>query len=218
MHILVIEDNHTIADNIKEFLMLDGHNVTVTYDGAWGLLRATKGHFDCIVLDLMLPGVDGITICKQIREKKNTPIIMTTAKWTIDDKGDGFRAGADDYLVKPFSLDELSLRIHAITKRIPNSDAFRLPYDIEILPSQQRITKQGEDIKCTSKEFLLCTYLASNMGRIISRSELIDLLRWDDGNEKNEATLDVYIANVRKKLGKELIETVKWAGYKIPLL
>lgn len=218
MNILIIEDNHTIADNIAEFLQLDHHRTKVAYDWSKGLEMALNGHFDCIILDLMLPWIDGISICQKIRWKKNTPIIMTTAKWTIDDKGDGFRAWADDYLVKPFSLEELALRIQAITRRIPNEDAFRLPYNIEIFPSQQRITKDGIDIKCTSKEFLLCTYLASNMGRLLSRSELLDFLRWDNTSERNDATLDVYIANIRKKLGKDLIETIKWHGYKIPLL
>jgi DNA-binding response OmpR family regulator len=218
MNILVIEDNHIIADNIRDFLMLDGHDVSIEYDGTSGLQRALWWRFDCVVLDLMLPGIDWLTICSQIREKKNTPIIMTTAKGTIDDKGDGFRSGADDYLVKPFSLDELSLRVTAVTKRIPPLDAFRLPYNIEIFPTQQRISKDGNDIKCTSKEFLLCTYLASNSGRLVSRGELCDILRENETHEKNEATLDVYIANLRKKLNKNLIETVRWWGYMIPLL
>lgn len=217
MHILIIEDNHTIADNMRDFLMLDEHNVDICYDGTEGLQKAINRQYDCIVLDLMLPGTDGITICNQIREHKNTPIIMTTAKGTLDDKWIGFNAGADDYLVKPFALEELSLRIQAITKRIPNADAFRLPGGIEIFPTQQRITQLGVDIKCTAKEFILCSYLAQNMWRVISRAELSDLL-WGDDMSNNEGTLDVYIANLRKKLGKDLIETIKWSGYKIPLL
>lgn len=214
MYILIIEDTTSIAHNEKAFLELEWHTVDLAYDWEEWLRMALDNTYDLIVLDLMLPKVDGIQVCQQLRWKKKTPIIMTTAKWQLEDKGEWFYAGADDYLVKPFALEELVMRINAITKRTELPNVYRLAYDIEVLPDEQRVIKKWEDIKFTLKEYLLIEYLAQRQWQAISRTDLIDYIRWWDTRE-NDATLDVYIANVRKKLGKESIETIKWYGYKM---
>lgn len=213
MHILIIEDNKAIADNEKRFLEIEWFTVDNVYDWKEGLEKALHNTYDLIVLDLMLPEIDWIEVCKRIREKKQTPIIMATAKWELEDKWEWFEIGADDYIVKPFALEELVMRIHAILKRTELPSVYRIG-DLEVLPDEQRIVKNGEDIKCTHKEFLLIEYLAQRQWQAISRTDLIDYIWWWDTWE-NDATLDVYIANLRKKLGKDNIETIKWFGYKV---
>jgi len=157
--------------------------------------------------------MDGVTIAKTVRQKKAVPIIMTTAKWQLEDKGEGFDAGADDYLVKPFALEELLMRIKAILKRSEIPSVYRRN-DIEVLIDEQRVIKDGEEVKLPLKEFLLLEYLAQRMWQAVSRTDLIDYIRWWDSWE-NDATLDVYVANLRKKLGKDAIETIKGFGYRI---
>ena len=213
MHVLIIEDNKTIADNEKRFLETEGFVVDVEYNGRTWLEKALSNTYDIIVLDLMLPEIDWITICKTIREKKKTPIIMATAKWELEDKWEWFETWADDYIVKPFALEELVMRINAILKRTELPNVYRF-WDIELLPNEQRITKNGVDIKCTHKEFLLVEYLAQRKWQAISRTDLIDYI-WGWDSWENDSTLDVYIANLRKKLGKDIIETIKWFWYKV---
>lgn len=213
MHVLIIEDNKSIADNEKRFLEIDGFVVDVEYDGKAWLDKALSNTYDIIVLDLMLPTMDWIAVCKAIREKKKTPIIMATAKWELEDKWEWFEIWADDYIVKPFALEELVMRIHAILKRTELPNVYRF-LDIEILPNEQRVMKNWEEIKCTHKEFLLVEYLAQRQWNAISRTDLIDYI-WGWDSWENDSTLDVYIANIRKKLGKDSIETIKWFWYKV---
>ena len=139
MHILIIEDNKVIADNEKRFLETEWFTVDVEYNGRTWLEKALSSTYDLIVIDLMLPEVDWITICKTLREKKQTPVIMATAKGELEDKGEWFDIGADDYIVKPFALEELVMRIGAILKRTELPNVYRF-WDIEILPNEQRIT------------------------------------------------------------------------------
>lgn len=213
MHILVIEDNISIAENEKRYLETEWFTVDVAHNGKIWSEKALHNTYDLIVLDIMLPEMDGIEVCKVIREKKQTPIIMATAKWELEDKWEGFNIWADDYIVKPFALEELVMRIRAILKRSELPEVYRIQ-DIEVLPNEQKIIKQGEEIKLTHKEFLLVEYLAQRQWQAISRTDLIDYIRWWDTRE-NDATLDVYIANVRKKVGKDIIETIKWFWYKM---
>jgi two-component system, OmpR family, response regulator ArlR len=213
MHILIVEDNKSIAENEKRFLELEGHSVDVAYDWNIGLEKALWNTYDIIILDLMLPWIDWISLCKKLREKKQTPVIMATAKWELEDKGEGFETGADDYIVKPFALEELVMRINAVLKRSELPSVYRFG-DVEVLPDEQRIIKAGEDVKFTHKEFLLIEYLSQRQWQAISRTDLIDYIRGGDSRE-NDATLDVYIANVRKKLWKDTIETIKGYGYKV---
>jgi DNA-binding response OmpR family regulator len=217
MHILIIEDNTTIAQNMQTYLSLDGHTADVAHDGPIGIEKATQHSYDVIVLDIMLPTMSGIDVSHAIRAKHKTPIIMTTAKWTLEDKGEGFGAWADDYIVKPFALEELSMRINALHKRYAAPDVYRIGGGIEIFADRMSITHNGSVIKCTPKEYAICTHLAKNVWHIVSRRSLIEEIWWEDTGEF-DGTLDVYIANIRKKLWKSFIETIKGSGYKIPLL
>ena len=213
MKILLIEDQVQIARNIKRYLELEGFEVDVAHDGKEGLDKALSYVYELMIIDRMLPTMDGVTIAKTVRQKKAVPIIMTTAKWQLEDKGEGFDAGADDYLVKPFALEELLMRIKAILKRSEIPSVYRRN-DIEVLIDEQRVIKDGEEVKLPLKEFLLLEYLAQRMWQAVSRTDLIDYIRWWDSWE-NDATLDVYVANLRKKLGKDAIETIKGFGYRI---
>lgn len=213
MKVLLIEDQAQIAGNIKRYLELEGFEVDWESDGKKGLDKAISQVYEVMIIDRMLPSMDGVSIAKAVREKKAVPIIMTTAKGQLEDKWEGFDAWADDYLVKPFALEELLMRIKAVLKRTELPKVYRF-YDIEILIDEQRVIKAGEEIKLPLKEFLLLEYLAQHLGQAISRTDLIDYIRgWDSW--ENDSTLDVYIANLRKKLGKEVIETIKGFGYRI---
>jgi len=216
MRILVVEDNKTIGNNIKRYLELENHTVIRAENGLYALEVAKRNEFDIIVLDLMLPGMDGITLCKNIKKiHPDSSIIMATAKGQLDDKLEGFQSGADDYLVKPFDLKELDVRIQAITKRngpknILEHKMLRLDKD------QKKVMKGSKEIKLTLKEFQIIEYLLERKGRSISRTEIIEEIRGNDQVFEEDAKLDVYISNLRRKLGKTLIETIKGFGYQIP--
>ncbi len=214
MKILLIEDQAQIGGNIKRYLELEWFEVDLIADGKEGLDKALSQVYELLIIDRMLPSMDGVTIAKKVREKKTgVPIIMTTAKGQLEDKGEWYDAGADDYLVKPFALEELLMRIKAILKRTELPTVYRF-HDIEVLIDEQRVIKAGKEVKLPLKEFLLLEYVAQRLGQAVSRTDLIDYIRWGDSRE-NDSTLDVYIANLRKKLGKDVIETIKGFGYRI---
>ncbi len=214
MKILLIEDQAQIGGNIKRYLELEWFEVDLIGDGKEGLDKALSQVYELLIIDRMLPSMDGVTIAKKVREKKTgVPIIMTTAKGQLEDKGEWYDAGADDYLVKPFALEELLMRIKAILKRTELPTVYRF-HDIEVLIDEQRVIKAGKEVKLPLKEFLLLEYVAQRLGQAVSRTDLIDYIRWGDSRE-NDSTLDVYIANLRKKLGKDVIETIKGFGYRI---
>ncbi|HKL44095.1 MAG TPA: response regulator transcription factor [Candidatus Absconditabacterales bacterium] len=214
MKILLVEDNKTIAKNIKKYLELEGYEILIAENGLYGLEVAKKNNFDLMLLDLMLPGMDGIEICKHIKKEKNVPIIMTTAKGQLDDKLEGFDVGADDYLVKPFDLEELLARIKVLTKRFGNNDLFEIG-DLKIDLEAKKVLKNNKEIKLTIKEFNILEMLLNNIGIAISRTEIIEEIWGGDSLFEGDGKLDVYISGIRKKLGKDLIETVKGFGYKI---
>lgn len=213
MKILLIEDQLQIARNIKRYLELEWFEVDIVQDGKEGLQKALTHVYELFIIDRMLPSMDGVTIAKAIREKKSVPIIMTTAKGQLEDKGEWFDAGADDYLVKPFALEELLMRIKALLKRSELPSVYRF-HNIELLIDEQRVMQGGVEVKLPLKEFLLLEYLAQRLGHAVSRTDLIDYI-WGGDSRENDSTLDVYIANLRKKLGKDIIETIKWFGYRI---
>lgn len=175
MKILLIEDQVQIGRNIKRYLELEGFEVDVVTDGKEGLDKALSQVYELLIIDRMLPSMDGVNIIKAVREKKSVPIIMTTAKGQLEDKGEGYEAGADDYLVKPFALEELLMRIKAVLKRTELPTVYRF-HDIEILIDEQRVIKTGEEVKLPLKEFLLLEYLAQRLGQAVSRTDLIDYI------------------------------------------
>lgn len=212
--ILYIEDNYRIAKNVIAYLETEWFSVKWIADGKQWLEEALHGYFDCLILDVMLPGIDGFSICHELRKHKQIPIIMTTAKWEIDDKSKWFEGWADDYLVKPFELAELVMRIHALLKRSNTSDIVYV-WDIEILIDENRCMKNGHEIKLTLKEWQILMELLDAPWITVTRSDIVESVWWEEALFEADGKLDVYMANLRKKLGKEYIETIKWVWYRI---
>lgn len=216
MNILLVEDNLEIQKNIKEYLEMEDYKVTACSDGECGLDTAIAQDYDIVLLDLMLPKIDGITIAKKIKQKKQTPILMITAKDSIDEKLIGFASGADDYIVKPFDLRELEARIQSVYNRAKNiaGDSFAL-WDLEINLKNRVFTKKGNDVNITGKEFQIMEILLRNKGTTISRTEIIEDIWGEEWLFSSDGKLDVYISNLRSKLWKDLIKTIKWYGYRV---
>jgi len=212
--ILLIEDNVEISNSIKQYLELDDFRVTQFFRGDDGLDSALLGKYDLILQDIMLPGIDGFASARQITRKTNIPVIMITAKESIDDKLKGFDTGVVDYIVKPFDLRELQARIDTVFYRAWNTSNFTI-WNITIDLQGRNFTKSWEAVKLTQKEFLIVEQLLQNRWMAVSRTDIIENLWWWDELFQWDGKLDVYISNLRKKFDKSLIETIKWFGYKI---
>lgn len=220
MKILLVEDEPKVVEFIKKGLEEQGYEVDVAFDGQLGERQALKGSYDIILLDVILPFVNGYELCKKIREKnQNVPIIMLTALGTTDDKVEGFDSGADDYLVKPFEFKELIARIKALTKRtsgiIQTQNTLRIA-DL-VLDIDKKIAQRfGKSIELTAKEFALLEYLMKNKGRVVSRPEIAEKI-WDITFDTGTNIVDVYINILRKKIDKnsdnKLIRTKIGLGY-----
>ena len=217
-HILLVEDNKEISKNIQEYLEINSYSVDTAYDGELGIEKATKKNYDLILLDLMLPEVDGLTIARRVMEKTPTPIIMTTARWSIDDKLKWFDKGAIDYLVKPFDLRELMARIAVALsseKNPESSDDIFIKQDVHIHLKNRIFQKWAEEVSVTQKEFLIIQFLLNQSPEAVSRTDVIDAVWWESERFEADGKLDVYIYTIRSKFGKEFITTIKWFGYKI---
>lgn len=211
--LLVIEDNLQIANNIKEYLELEPEReVSLASDGEKGLAMAKHQEYDLILLDLMLPKISWEQLIKSLRIEKSLPIIVITAKGQLEDKLELFKLGADDYLVKPFDLSELLARVKALLRRGVRPQVFQWK-DLSIDFSRKEIKKADSVIHLTLKEFQLLELLVQNQWRSLSRTEILEELRGEDSVWEWDGKLDVYVANLRKKLDKRLIETVKGFGY-----
>lgn len=220
--VLLIEDNRDISRNIREYLELEDFTVTQAFDGEVGIEKATKEDYDIILLDLMLPEVDGISIARRVAAKKGTPIIMITARETLNDRLLGFETGAVDYLVKPFDLRELHARIMVHLGKASFIGGEKSPavnssitkvWDIEINLKKHSFTKEGEDIHLTQKEFLIMEKLVHSKDQVVSRADIIEYLWGGDSLFDGDNKLDVYISNIRSKLWKKIVKTVKGVGY-----
>lgn len=224
MKILIIEDEEKIANSLKKGLQQENYIVDVAYDGEGGYDLASSEKYDLIVLDLMLPKIDGLTICKKLREEDGvkTQILMLTAKGSIEDKVTGLDTGADDYLPKPFSFDELLARVRALVRRPQNYDKSSkiIVGDLQLDRQTYEIKRAGIDIGLSRKEFSLLEYLMRNSGKIISKDELIANV-WNYESDILPNTVEVYIGYLRKKIdepfknSKPLIHTVRGFGYKL---
>ena len=215
MKVLLIEDNKTIANNIKKYLELGDFEVLVCENGLFWLEVARNNDFDIILLDLMLPWMSGEEICKKIKSEKDIPIIMTTAKWQLEDKLEWFELWADDYLVKPFDLEELEARIKALTRRKQSGNKPIKKWNITIDIQNRKILKWEKEVKLTVKEYNILEYLVKNIWIPLSRTDIIQEVWWWDSLFDDDGKLDVYISTLRGKLGKDIIETVKWFGYRM---
>jgi len=216
MRILIVEDEHKIANSIKKGLEQENFAVDVAYDGDDGYDLATSEEYDIIILDLMLPGTDGVTICKNLRSEGNhTPILILTAKGQLGDKVEGLNSGADDYLVKPFAFDELLARIKALSRRPKLTHGEKLNVkDLELNTNTYEVRKDGKEIKLSRKEFSLLEYLMRNKGKVVSKDQIISHI-WDYEADVLPNTVEVFIKYLRSKIGKDMIKTVRGFGYKI---
>jgi len=223
--ILIVEDEVAIAELEKDYLELSGFEVEVENSGDVGLLRALREEFDLIILDLMLPGVDGFEICRKIRETKNTPIIIVSAKKDDIDKIRGLGMGADDYMTKPFSPSEMVARVKAhlaryerlISSGMPNNDVIEIR-GIKIDKTARRVWINGEETNFTSKEFDLLTFLAQNPNHVYTKEELFQEI-WDMESIGDIATVTVHIKKIREKIEydtskPQYIETIWGVGYR----
>jgi len=222
MRILVVEDEHRIANSIKKGLELESHAVDVAYTGTDGYDLATTEDYDLLVLDLMLPEMDGISITRELRKNKNqVPIIMLTAKSQVEDKIKGLDSGADDYLSKPFSFEELLARIRALARRPKAAISTLLKVsDLSLDQNLFEVKRGDKQINLSSKEFSLLEYLMRNSGKILSKDQIITHV-WNYDADILPNTVEVYIRNLRNKIDlpfhnkKPLIKTVRGFGYKI---
>lgn len=222
MRILVVEDEHRIANTIKKGLEQERYAVDVAYTGTNGFDLAATEDYDLIILDLMLPGMDGLDICKELRKKQiHTPILILTAKGQIQDKVEGLNCGADDYLTKPFSFEELLARSKALTRRPRNSLNVVLEVgDLSLDTHSYEVKRDGKPITISSKEFSLLEYLMRHAGCTLTKEEIISHV-WDYDADILLNTVEVYIRNLRRKVDfpfkgrKALIHTVRGFGYKI---
>jgi DNA-binding response OmpR family regulator len=218
VQILLIEDDIRLSALVAERLRGEGHTAETAADGGEGLRLASSGRFDLAVVDVMLPGVDGMTVASTLRERGiTTPILMLTARDTVEDRVKGLRAGADDYLVKPFAFAELVARIDALARRAPRSDASDELLSVGVVrldPRARRVTVDGEVIDLTAKEFDLLHCLMQHRGRVLSRVELKELV-WDFSFDAQTKVVDLYVHYLRRKLGPpgDIIETVRGVGY-----
>jgi len=217
MRILVVEDEHRIATTLKKGLEQERYAVDLAFSGNEGYDLASSEEYDLIILDLMLPGLDGLTVCKNLRrEKKQTPILMLTAKSQTEDKITGLDAGADDYLTKPFAFAELLARVRALSRRPKQGVTEKLEVGALCLNSQTFEVKRGDQrVMLSSREFSILEYLMRNANVIVSKEQIINHV-WDYDADILPNTVEVNIRNLRQKLGKpELIQTVRGFGYKI---
>lgn len=219
-HILIIEDEESLADFLELELKYEGYKVDIQFDGRKGLEAALETDYDLILLDLMLPGLNGLEVCRRLRATKNTPIIMLTARDSIMDRVTGLDSGADDYLPKPFAIEELLARMRVIFRReehIENKHVSSLTFkDLQLQIESRTITKGNEEIELTNKEFELLLMFMKNVNRVLTRDVLLNQV-WGYDAMVETNIVDVYVRYLRNKLHsvdkEEYIQTVRGAGY-----
>ena len=217
MRILVIEDEKKIASFIKRGLKEEGHMVDVAYDGEEGYRLSGENDYDLILLDIMLPKRDGISLCRQLRDDGATmPILMLTAKDSVQDKVTGLDSGADDYLTKPFAFEELLARIRALMRKHSPLATKLQAGDLVLDMLSHRVTRAGKEILLTMKEYALLEYLMRNAGTVVTRTMITEHV-WDIDFDTSTNVIDVYINYLRNKIDsgqqKKLIHTVRGRGY-----
>lgn len=221
MYILVIEDNPDLVANLYDFLEARGHVVDVAYDGHSGLEFATGNRYDLLVLDLMLPDIDGLEVCRRLRthDREDLPILMLTARDTLQDRLDGFAQGADDYLVKPFALQELEARLLALARRSlhqTRQQPLKIA-DLVLDPATLKVSRSGRAIKLTPIALKILKYLMRQAPRVVPRQELERHIWSDDRPETDALRAHLYTlrAAVDKPFGKPLIHTVHGVGFQM---
>lgn len=220
MRVLIVEDNHRLNSSLRMSLTEDGYAVDSAFTGTEGQELAEVTAYDAIILDIMLPGKDGLAVCRDLRKQRNnTPIIMLTARDTVEDRVLGLDSGADDYLVKPFALSELRARLRALLRREASDKSGILKIgDLTLNPATHRVERAGEEVALTTKEFSLLEYFMRNPNRVITR-EMAEMHIWNYDFEGTSNVVDVYIRRLRRKIDDphptKLFDTVRGAGYRI---
>jgi DNA-binding response OmpR family regulator len=214
MRLLVVEDDPRLASVLVRGLRENGYAVDRAGDGDAALEHLATNDYDGVVLDLMIPGVDGIEVCRRLREQRApVPVLMLTARDTLDDRIRGLDAGADDYLAKPFAFAELLARLRALMRRGPVvADATMRVGDLAIDTRGRRVTRDGSEIALTTKEYALLEYLARNAGRVVGREEIAEHV-WDERYDAFSNVIDVYVNRLRKKVDAGRIVTRRSEGY-----
>ncbi|HEV8565007.1 MAG TPA: response regulator transcription factor [Actinomycetota bacterium] len=220
MRVLVVEDHDRMADVIRRGFREEGYAVDVASTGEDGAWLATENDYDAIVLDVMLPGIDGFETCRRLRDAGRwAPVLMLTARDAVEDRIRGLDSGADDYLTKPFSFAELLARIRALLRRgVSERPAALRVGDLALDPARRLVERRGIRVDLTSKEFALLEFFLRNPGEVLSRTRIIEHV-WDFAFEGDSNIVDVYVRYVREKIdrpfGCDSIETVRGAGYRL---
>lgn len=218
MRILLIEDDRDLVRILKKGLEEEGYSIDTSFDGIEGLYMAEEIPYDVIILDLMIPGLDGISLLSKLRGKGNTtPVMILTAKDRLDEKVKGLDTGADDYITKPFEFDELLARLRALIRR---NKGLAVPVieinDLQINTATKEVKRGGKDLHLTPKEYAILEYLALNKNTVLSRTDIIEHI-YDESFDRDSNIIDVFINNLRKKIDhgytKQLIHTVRGHGY-----
>ena len=213
MRVLVVEDEPDLRRLIAQALRENGYAVDDAPDGQEGLYKATTWEYDAIVLDLMLPRVSGMELLKALRKTHKTPVLILSARDTLPDRVLGLDQGADDYLVKPFSLPELLARLRALIRRsVGQSESVILIDDVSVDTRTRTVTQAGEPISLTAREYAFVELLALHQGELVTRTQIYDHL-FDENDDSLSNLVDVHVSNIRKKLGKDFIETRRGQGY-----
>jgi DNA-binding response OmpR family regulator len=219
MNILVVEDDQALARILVKSIESNNHTVEVVHDGETGLSKARSGHHDAIVLDLMLPRLSGIEVCRRLRADGNgVPVLMLTARSAVPERIEGLDAGADDYLVKPFSLGELQARLRALSRRsLPARPDLIEAGDLSLDSAGRDVRVNGSSVELTGTEFALLEYLMRNSGAVLTRDQLREEV-WGEGFEPSSNVVDIYVHYLRRKLkgaglGYDPIRTVRGLGY-----
>lgn len=220
MNILIVEDDESVARNLERALLLAGHRTEVARDGASGLARASSGNHDVIVLDVMLPEIDGLTVCRELRQERvRAGILMLTARDAIPDRVAGLDAGADDYLTKPFATEELLARVRALARRGGDSGERVLTVGDLVLDSARHEVHRGaRQIDLTPKEFEVLEYLMRNVGQVVTRDQINDNIARGSAGVSLKS-IDLYIHYLRNKIDRDtarpLVRTVRGVGYMV---
>ena len=215
--ILIVEDESSISDFVKLELEYEGYQVSIKEDGREGLKEALENDYDLIILDIMLPSMNGFEICRRLKREKNTPIIMLSAKDSVTDKVNGLQIGADDYIPKPFAIDELLARINAIFRRVDNLYNYIVKFkDLVINRNSRTVSRNDKEINLTNKEYELLMILIDNKDKVVTRDELLEKI-WGYEYEPETNVTDVYVRYLRSKLNnenkEEYIQTIRSVGY-----
>jgi DNA-binding response OmpR family regulator len=221
VRILVVEDEHKLAGVLKRGLEEHGYAVDVAYDGDDGLAMATAAPYDLVVLDIMLPKLDGLSLCNQLRAQNiHMPVLMLTARDAVDDRVTGLDSGADDYLTKPFAFRELLARIRALLRRDGRNarDPILRIADLQIDTVSHEVRRSGKLVELTSKEYAILEYFARNPNRVLTRTQIAEHV-WDFDFVSMSNVIDVYIGYLRRKLGDDseprLLRTIRGTGYQL---